>query len=214
MKFEKGDRVIWRPKPGSVWYYPPKDWDNVPPAGTVGTVTRDHEEGSYVTVRWEHKGCVDDNFPPEYLEPYVESQTEINWLYPEEGHEWKEGDEIIAEYILPVNRFRATARMRHRIARCQEYSYDAWEFENGNNLPASDVRIIAYIPYVPPNPPEEPQDCPFCGSEMKLQASDLLTEKMYWYQCVSTIGCGFRATNCKTKEEAIKTLNSVKVVKE
>lgn len=133
----------------------------------------------------------------------------MEWIYPEEGKTWEEGDDIIAEYTIPATRAESTARMKYKIIRCCEFSYYAWEFENGNNLQASDVRIIAYMPYTKPELPGKPQDCPFCGAKMEVY------ENVYedWIAICSVDDCLFRTPSCKTKAEAIKVLNSVRVEK-
>ena len=170
----------------------------------------------YVKVRWDAtRACWEDEQGRGYtIDPdFWKEGGLMEWLYPEEGQTWEEGDEIVAEYTIPAIGVQSTARMEYKIVRCCEFSYYAWEFEKGNNLQASDVHIIAYMPYVkpePPEPPEKPQDCPFCGNRME----ELISGGVWYLFLCEGKECQFSSPYRETKAEAIKALNSVRVVTE
>lgn len=125
----------------------------------------------------------------------------MNWLYPEEGQTWKEGDEIVAEFDH-VEACSYTHRLK-RVDGC-------WLVRKpGENRVFFDshICIIAYMPYVKPTPPEKLQNCPFCGGEMTIDRFDHYYTERYKIACRQK--CIFLIR--KTKSEAIKALNSVRV---
>ena len=126
----------------------------------------------------------------------------MNWIYPEEGKVWEEGEEIVAEFehcgdisVCKLKRFGSKWR-RVNGAMASTVQYDK-------------PNIIAYMPYTKPEPPEKPQDCPFCGGSVTLYSGDVT--RFHWYLCDDGLGCGFRIGKQRTKAEAIKALNSVRV---
>lgn len=129
----------------------------------------------------------------------------MNWIYPEEGHEWKEGEEIVAEFEY---------KGATDIALLRWFPHDGGFLYSTSHHLANDIgRIIAYMPYTKPEPPEteKPQDCPFCGAEMQLrQLGDT-----FYYRCGNDGHASCLITpERETKAEAIKALNSVRVESE
>lgn len=135
----------------------------------------------------------------------------MNWIYPEEGKVWEEGEEIVAEVEILVDcLFEFNKEERLQLGMRVEDG--KWWFAQHSYLGMEEVRIIAYIPYVKPEPPEKPQDCPFCGNEMMLFSDGF--PPWYQYRCSADVTCRWVGPPKKsTKAEAIKVLNSVSVEK-
>lgn len=131
-----------------------------------------------------------------------QAEKGIKWLYPEDDPvPTHKGAEIVAEFVYNVTGAVKLDKLKRR-------SY-GWNYESGGYYGSELITIIAYIPYTPPTPPEKPQDCPFCGGEMKLRG---MPGALYFSCQGAQEGSCLITPERKTKAEAIKALNSIRVV--
>ena len=131
----------------------------------------------------------------------------IDWKYPDQD---PIPDKVDERFIIE---FEFTENSKTIVLRSTRGS-DGW-FVDGtlryipDRYLGDSIKIIAYMPYTKPEPPEKPQDCPFCGAKMVHNDTPRLGG-WQWCECNS---CNLRTPDKKTKAEAIKALNSIRVVK-